>query len=103
MIASADFAALRRPSLPWFLPSPALAISGVPGGRPGRTASSCTDRTQVPAWMSPGCPVQWQTAAMAADLRVHEGGSGEPILVLLHGLGATGDVWEGWRPLLTGR
>jgi len=40
---------------------------------------------------------------MAADLRVHEGGSGEPILVLLHGLGATGDVWEGWRPLLTGR
>ena len=53
--------------------------------------------------MSPGRPVQWQTAAMAADLRVHEGGSGEPILVLLHGLGATGDVWEGWRPLLTGR
>ena len=40
---------------------------------------------------------------MAADLRVHEGGSGEPLLVLLHGLGATGDVWAGWRPLLGGR
>jgi pimeloyl-ACP methyl ester carboxylesterase len=36
-------------------------------------------------------------------LRVHEGGSGEPLLVLLHGLGATADVWAGWRPLLAGR
>jgi pimeloyl-ACP methyl ester carboxylesterase len=33
-------------------------------------------------------------------LRVQEGGSGEPVLVLLHGLGATGDVWNQWRPLL---
>jgi pimeloyl-ACP methyl ester carboxylesterase len=40
---------------------------------------------------------------MAAGLRVHQGGSGEPLLVLLHGLGATGDVWEGWRPLLARR
>jgi pimeloyl-ACP methyl ester carboxylesterase len=40
---------------------------------------------------------------MEAGLRVHEGGSGEPLLVLLHGLGATGDVWEGWRPLLARR
>jgi pimeloyl-ACP methyl ester carboxylesterase len=53
--------------------------------------------------MSPGCRVHWQTAAMPADLRVHEGGSGEPLLVLLHGLGATGDVWAGWQPLLAGR
>ncbi len=37
---------------------------------------------------------------MEAGLRVHQGGSGEPVLLLLHGLGATGDVWEGWRPLL---
>ena len=37
---------------------------------------------------------------MEARLRVHEGGSGEPLLVLLHGLGATGDVWGSWRPLL---
>jgi pimeloyl-ACP methyl ester carboxylesterase len=36
-------------------------------------------------------------------LRVHEGGSGEPVLVLLHGLGATGDVWSGWRPWLARR
>jgi pimeloyl-ACP methyl ester carboxylesterase len=37
---------------------------------------------------------------MHGGLRVHEGGSGEPVLVLIHGLGATGDVWDGWRPLL---
>jgi len=35
-----------------------------------------------------------------AGLRVQEGGSGEPVLVLLHGLGATGDVWNRWAPLL---
>jgi len=40
---------------------------------------------------------------MEAALRVQEGGSGEPLLVLLHGLGATGDVWGGWRPLLAQR
>ncbi len=40
---------------------------------------------------------------MEAGLRVHEGGSGEPLLVLLHGLGATGDVWGGWWPLLARR
>jgi pimeloyl-ACP methyl ester carboxylesterase len=36
-------------------------------------------------------------------LRVHEGGRGEPLLVLLHGMGATGDVWDAWRPLLARR
>ena len=40
---------------------------------------------------------------MEAGLRVQEGGSGEPLLVLLHGLGATADVWGGWRPLLARR
>jgi pimeloyl-ACP methyl ester carboxylesterase len=40
---------------------------------------------------------------MVADLRVRQGGSGEPVLVLLHGLGATGDVWAGWWPLLARR
>lgn len=40
---------------------------------------------------------------MAAGVRVNEGGSGEPLLVLLHGLGATGDVWGRWRPLLARR
>ena len=40
---------------------------------------------------------------MQARLRVHQGGSGEPLLVLLHGLGATGDVWGAWRPLLARR
>ena len=46
---------------------------------------------------------RWQTAVVEARLRVHEGGSGEPLLVLLHGLGATGDVWNRWRPLLARR
>jgi pimeloyl-ACP methyl ester carboxylesterase len=40
---------------------------------------------------------------MPADLRVQHGGSGQPLLVLLHGLGATGDVWASWRPLLARR
>jgi pimeloyl-ACP methyl ester carboxylesterase len=40
---------------------------------------------------------------MEGRLRVHEGGSGDPLLVLLHGLGATGDVWDSWRPLLAQR
>jgi pimeloyl-ACP methyl ester carboxylesterase len=40
---------------------------------------------------------------MEAGLRVHQGGSGEPVLLLLHGLGATGDVWDAWRPLLNQR
>jgi pimeloyl-ACP methyl ester carboxylesterase len=35
---------------------------------------------------------------MEARLRVQEGGSGEPLLVLLHG-----DVWSGWWPLLNER
>jgi pimeloyl-ACP methyl ester carboxylesterase len=37
------------------------------------------------------------------DLRVLQGGSGDPLLVLLHGLGATADVWCGWQPLLARR
>jgi pimeloyl-ACP methyl ester carboxylesterase len=40
---------------------------------------------------------------MQARLRVSQGGSGEPLLLLLHGLGATGDVWRGWQPLLRAR
>jgi alpha/beta hydrolase fold len=40
---------------------------------------------------------------MKAGLRVHQGGRGEPALLLLHGLGATGDVWQGWLPLLARR
>ena len=34
------------------------------------------------------------------DLRVLQGGDGDPLLILLHGLGATGDIFERWRPLL---
>lgn len=37
------------------------------------------------------------------DLRVLGGGDGEPLLLLLHGLGATADVWAGWQPLLAER
>jgi len=37
------------------------------------------------------------------ELRVQGGGAGEPVLLLLHGLGATGDVWDGWSALLDER
>jgi pimeloyl-ACP methyl ester carboxylesterase len=37
---------------------------------------------------------------MGDGLRVSGGGEGEPMLLLLHGLGATGDVWAGWGPVL---
>ncbi|HEU4543696.1 MAG TPA: alpha/beta fold hydrolase [Jiangellaceae bacterium] len=37
---------------------------------------------------------------MIEELRVQAGGDGEPVLLLLHGLGATGDVWNGWATLL---
>jgi pimeloyl-ACP methyl ester carboxylesterase len=40
---------------------------------------------------------------MDSGHRVRRGGSGQPLLVLLHGLGATGDVWRGWEPLLAQR
>jgi pimeloyl-ACP methyl ester carboxylesterase len=36
------------------------------------------------------------------DLRVLSGGSGAPTVLLLHGLGATAEVWEGLAPLLPG-
>lgn len=47
--------------------------------------------------------MRWQTPGMRAGLRVQEGGSGEPLLLLLHGLGATSDVWDRWRHLLARR
>jgi len=37
---------------------------------------------------------------MQARLRVRRGGGEEPLLLLLHGLGATGDVWDGWWQVL---
>jgi pimeloyl-ACP methyl ester carboxylesterase len=40
---------------------------------------------------------------MDGDLRVLRGGDGDPLLLLLHGLGATGDVWAGWQPMLADR
>jgi pimeloyl-ACP methyl ester carboxylesterase len=36
-------------------------------------------------------------------VRVQSGGDGQPVLLLLHGLGATGDVWNGWPPVLSER
>jgi pimeloyl-ACP methyl ester carboxylesterase len=41
--------------------------------------------------------------AMVGEMRVQAAGTGEPVLLLVHGLGATGDVWNGWRPPLTER
>ena len=40
---------------------------------------------------------------MDGDLRVLSGGDGDPLLLLLHGLGATGDVWVGWQQVLADR
>jgi pimeloyl-ACP methyl ester carboxylesterase len=40
---------------------------------------------------------------MDGGLRVLSGGDGDPVLLLLHGLGATADVWAGWRPMLADR
>ena len=34
------------------------------------------------------------------SLRIRTGGSGDPVLLLLHGTGATGDVWRGFEALL---
>ena len=36
-------------------------------------------------------------------MRVTGGGQGSPCLLLLHGLGATGDVWDAWGPGLARR
>ena len=40
---------------------------------------------------------------MDGRLRVLDGGAGQPLLLLLHGLGANAEVWEGWRTLLDER
>lgn len=40
---------------------------------------------------------------MDGDLRVLSGGDGDPLLLLLHGLGATSDVWAAWQPMLADR
>jgi pimeloyl-ACP methyl ester carboxylesterase len=36
------------------------------------------------------------------DVRVRSGGRGGPVVLLLHGLGATAEVWDGLLPLLPG-
>jgi pimeloyl-ACP methyl ester carboxylesterase len=40
---------------------------------------------------------------MRGQVRVQGGGEGEPLLILLHGLGATGDVWRGVHEILHAR
>lgn len=37
-----------------------------------------------------------------SELRVRHGGTGGPTVLLLHGLGATSEVWDGLTPLLPG-
>ena len=39
----------------------------------------------------------------AADLNVRRGGSGSPTLILLHGLGANGEVWNRMLPIVRER
>lgn len=38
--------------------------------------------------------------AIGTDIWVEQGGSGGPTLMLLHGLGANADVWEGLKPIV---
>jgi pimeloyl-ACP methyl ester carboxylesterase len=40
--------------------------------------------------------------ADGVELRVRAGGQGDPVVLLLHGLGATAEVWDGLVPLLPG-
>ena len=40
---------------------------------------------------------------MSEPLRVRRGGDGEPVLLLVHGLGATGEVWNGLLDVLSRR
>lgn len=40
---------------------------------------------------------------MTTGARIQTGGEGDPLLVLLHGMGATSDVWRGLIALLPGR
>ncbi len=39
-------------------------------------------------------------SARPVDLWVEQGGSGEPVLLLCHGMSGTGAVWDGLRPHL---
>jgi pimeloyl-ACP methyl ester carboxylesterase len=48
------------------------------------------------------CTVALGRHAGGVDLRVRAGGRGEPVVLLLHGLGATGEVWDGLARLLPG-
>ncbi len=40
---------------------------------------------------------------ISGQLRVQQGGDGEPVLLLVHGLGANGDVWSGLHDVLSAR
>ena len=48
----------------------------------------------------PDWPRRWHTLAMDGELRVRGGGDGAPLLLLVHGFGATAEVWDRWQPLL---
>jgi pimeloyl-ACP methyl ester carboxylesterase len=48
------------------------------------------------------CTVSLGRHAGGVELRVRAGGQGGPAVLLLHGLGATGEVWDGLAPLLPG-
>ena len=71
-------------------------------GQPGIARMDTRRRRLGGVWPGPemGCVT---LRGMDAGLRVRQGGCGEPVLLLLHGLGATGDVWQEWWPLLARR
>jgi pimeloyl-ACP methyl ester carboxylesterase len=60
--------------------------------------------TAMPAVLAHPLTRSLREASTVSDrLSVLGGGAGRPLLILLHGLGATAQVWEGWRPLLEER
>jgi len=77
----------------------------IPGPARNRVSGRAPPHPRTPAhpWPLLTAGGYWQTATVDTALRAGEGGHGDPLLVLLHGLGATGDVWESWRPLLARR
>lgn len=73
-------------------------------GRPWRGAADDDEPGGTRRWMPAGEPAPMSRQQLRpGHLWVQQGGRGEPALLLLHGLGASGEVWAGVRDLLDRR